>query len=93
MKQLRLKRLLLPILIATVLVACSAGEVTEKELSKEDLKALVHEYSVGEFTDESATITAHELIIADVDGNETIYDLPDDEFFVSIAPYINETHP
>lgn len=90
---MRFKRLLLLTLIATMLVACSNGDVSEKELSTEDLKSLVYEYSTDEMADESATITAKELIVADANGNETIYDLPEDEFFVSIAPYVNETHP
>src|SRR5690606_6346024 len=35
----------------------------------------------------------HELIITDSKDKETTYDLPEDEFFVSIAPFVEVTHP
>lgn len=38
-----------------------------------------------------ASITSHELIVND-NGEETRYDLPEDEFFVSIAPFVEYTH-
>jgi len=80
------------LLLSLLLVACSEDKNLEEGLT-DDIKGLVHEYSVGEATDETASITSKELIVTDKDEDETIYPLPDDEFFVSIAPYINETHP
>lgn len=81
-------------LLAAVLfvVACSNESIPE-EGSTEDVKELVHEYSVGDIKDETASITSEELIVTNSDEKETIYSLPEDEFFVSIAPFINETHP
>ena len=32
-------------------------------------------------------------MVVEKDNKEVNYDLPDDEFYVSIAPFINETHP
>ncbi|WP_157184160.1 CueP family metal-binding protein [Evansella cellulosilytica] len=65
---------------------------TEGEAS--NIKELVHDYSTGNVGgNEVASITSHELIVTDSDQKETIYDLPADEFFVSIAPYVTETHP
>src|SRR5699024_3917490 len=58
-----------------------------------DIKELVHEYSVGDIKDETASITSEELIVTNNDESETVYALHEDEFFVSIAPFINETHP
>lgn len=77
------------ILLISVLTACGNDEANQGEV--EDIKELVHEYTVGHFDDVSASITSHELIVHE-DGDETVYDLPEDEFFVSIAPFITETH-
>lgn len=76
-----------------ILSACNNGEVNTTIEETTDIKDLVHEYSVGEFTNQSASITSQHLIVTDEDGSESIYDLPEDEFFVSIAPFIQETHP
>lgn len=73
------------------LTACNTDYVEEKQ-EIEDVKELVHDYSVGEFTDLSASITSNELIVIDQNNDKTIYELPKDEFFVSIAPYLDVTH-
>lgn len=85
--------LLLAIGITVFLAACN--DETDNALEDEDLdiEQLVHDYSVGSFKDVSATITSTELIVTDDKERETTYDLPEDKFFVSIAPFINETHP
>lgn len=93
---MKLKIIASTLFILTLLIGCSSGDNTaEPSTKKEDIniKELVETYSVGHFTDETASITAEELIITDEDGNESVYDLPEDEFFVSIAPFITETHP
>lgn len=59
----------------------------------EDVKGLVAEYSANKATDEKASITSTQLIVTDANNNKVTYELPEDEFFVSIAPYITETHP
>jgi len=59
----------------------------------ESLKALVHDYSVGNLKGQSASITSHQLIVTESDGQKETYDLPEDEFFVSIAPYYDQTRP
>ena len=59
----------------------------------EDVKGLVAEYSANKTTDEKASITSTQLIVTDTNENKITYDLPEDEFFISIAPYVNETHP
>jgi len=53
---------------------------------------MVHNYSMGVLQAEDASITSHQLIVNHA-GKKTAYDLPEDEFFVSIAPYIQDTHP
>src|SRR5690625_2832841 len=75
------------------LVACNSNDSVSEEINTQDLKELVHEYSIGDIKNETASITSEELIITNSNESETVYSLPEDEFFVSIAPYINETHP
>nr|WP_153738167.1 CueP family metal-binding protein [Aquibacillus halophilus] len=58
-----------------------------------NIKQLVSDYSLGSIENQSASITSQELIVTDTDDSESIYDLPEDEFFVSIAPYVDKTHP
>jgi len=64
-----------------------------KEMDTQSIKQLVHDYSVRTLSAESASITSHQLIVTNRDSNKVTYDLIEDEFFVSIAPYVNVTHP
>lgn len=87
------KRLILAVglLGSLLLVACSNDNSVDKTEVK-DIKEKVHEYSVGSFpNDVSASITSHELVVTD-NGQKTAFDLPSDEFFVSIAPFVETTH-
>lgn len=83
--------------IIAVLVGCgqadSNDEASLKEKDVENVKELVSDYSSNKTTDDTASITSQELIIKKSDDNEVVYDLSEEDFFVSIAPYINETHP
>ncbi len=81
------------LLAAVLLVVACSNESIPEQGSTEDVKELVHEYSVGDIKDETASITSEKLIVTNSDEKETTYLLPEDEFFVSIAPFINETHP
>jgi len=75
-----------------VLTACSSEENTMEEPG--DIKELVHHYSTEEIVDENASITSEQLIVTNDEGEEeAVYDLPEDEFFVSIAPFKQQTHP
>lgn len=88
------KTFLLMVFTTLILVACNNEDqntINSDQIT--DIKELVHEYSVGENLDQSASITSKHLIVTDQDGSETMYELPEDEFFVSIAPFIHETHP
>lgn len=83
------------IVAAVFLTAC--GSATEEraanEMEVEDIKQLVHEYSIRDRTAENASITSHQLLVTEDDGSENVYDLAEEDFFVSIAPYVNQTHP
>lgn len=83
--------------VAFVLVACGGGNTNEDnspEVSEtEDVKQLVNDYSAGNIDAKSASITSHQLVVTENDDSKLTYDLPDEEFFVSIAPYVDGTHP
>lgn len=64
-----------------------------KENQSVNVKQLVHDFSVSDMKDQSASITSTQLIVKNANGTKSTYDLPRDEFFVSIAPYVNQTHP
>ncbi len=51
------------------------------------------EYFSNNDSDYRASATDSVLTVIDKDGNKTEYDMPEDEFYISIAPYINSTHP
>jgi len=79
------------LLLIFIAVGCSEN-TTSKET--QNIKKMVQNYSVGNGNNvSSASITSTELIVTDSDNNETTYDLPEDEFFVSIAPFTTTTHP
>ncbi|WP_203457105.1 CueP family metal-binding protein [Paenibacillus tepidiphilus] len=61
--------------------------------SVQNIKQLVADYSSHKLAAGSASINSRELIINAGTGGEQSYALPSDEFFVSIAPYIENTHP
>ncbi|MEK3763914.1 MULTISPECIES: CueP family metal-binding protein [unclassified Solibacillus] len=103
------KSMVLSVFVIMFLAACGNEKETDSQaidnkgvepetetISKgesEDVKGLVAEYSANKTTDEKASITSTQLIITDTNENKITYDLPEDEFFISIAPYVNETHP
>lgn len=97
---MKMKGLAVAVLAAISLAACS-GESAEKESAPTastekkvtDIKEMVNDFSLRNLKAESASITSNELTVKESDGSEQVYDLPEDEFFVSIAPYENETHP
>lgn len=88
---------IITIFFTLFLTSCSndltQDEPKTEEITVSHLKEMVHTYSVEEIVNETATITSTHLILNKQNGEEEIYALPEDEFFVSIAPFINETHP
>lgn len=91
------KAIVVIVLAAFTLIACGNNNAeesaTEGNLETQDIKELVSEYSGNSSKNQAASITSQQLIITDNNNNQQVYDLPEDEFFVSIAPYINNTHP
>lgn len=87
-----MKHKILIILVAflALLTACT-GE--NEQGQTENIKELVNDYSTGSKTDASASITPTELIVTNNSDKETRYDISEEDFFVSVAPFISETHP
>ncbi|GAE37484.1 hypothetical protein JCM9157_4788 [Halalkalibacter akibai JCM 9157] len=67
------------------------GDLT-KEMDVENIKELVQDFSLGNIQSQSASITSHQLIVTDSSASKVTFDLPEEEFFVSIAPYVENTH-
>ncbi len=84
---------LVSVAVAVYFFAVDGESNMTKEHEAENIKELVYDYSVGNIKNQSASITSHQLILTDSDGSQLIYDLPEDDFFVSIAPYFDQTHP
>ena len=82
------------ILGLVVLAFLGNDDVNTPQASEtKNIKELVQDYSASNIENESASITSDELIVTDNEENQFTYELPEDEFFVSIAPFINQTHP
>ncbi|MBT2709166.1 hypothetical protein J7I91_14595 [Pseudomonas sp. ISL-84] len=91
---MKIKIVLAASLISIILAGCGQADSNDEDAVKpDDIKALVNDYSVGNIKSGSASITSEQLLVKEADGDELAYDLPKEEFFVSIAPYVNETHP
>ncbi|MCA1025003.1 CueP family metal-binding protein [Cytobacillus kochii] len=90
-----MKKSLLAVLgLILILTVAACSDNTTNEVETQDIKKIVQDYSVGDADEDvSASITSDELIVTDSENKETTYDLPEDEFFVSIAPFIETTHP
>jgi PBP1b-binding outer membrane lipoprotein LpoB len=99
----KMKRTIFAVGLATslLLAGCASNEDSDGAAEPEtkaanevqDIKKLVNDYSVGNIEEQTAAINSHQLIVTKSDKSQVTYDLPEDEFFVSIAPYIDQTHP
>lgn len=81
------------LLFGLLVIAGCSNDNEAGNTDKVDIKQMVEDYTLGTLPAASASITSSELIVTDENQVETIYDLPDEEFFVSIAPFKTETHP
>ena len=92
--KLKLKWISILTLVVALSVGCSNDiATTDEQTSTPTIKELVHDYTIGTAEAASASITSSELIVTGEDEKVTKYDLPEDQFFVSIAPFQTTTHP
>lgn len=91
------KQLLLVCIASIIALSGCAGQQSESKGNVDsklvNIKQLVSDYSAGNIEDQSASINSTQLIVTKQDNSQLTYALPKDEFFVSIAPYIEQTHP
>lgn len=85
--------LVIVIVIGTYIFAEQDKQTESGSYDPQVVKQLVNDLSTRTVRAESASITSTELIVKDENSTEKTYDLPEDEFFLSIAPYIETTHP
>jgi hypothetical protein len=79
--------------LGVFLFAVNKDKAETSSVVPTDIKQMVQDFSSGKSKAKTASITSTELKVVTENSKETIYSLPDDEFFVSIAPYVNQTHP
>ena len=94
---MKIKMLMVSLLASIFLVGCNSENAQEESSATinkiDNIKGVVQDYSTRNITAKSASISSEQLIVTENDGKEVIFELPEDEFFVSIAPFINQTHP
>lgn len=80
-------------IVGLFLTACNKNDAATNEgIQNTDIKELVQDYSSRNVQVESASITSDQLFVKEDNGKKLTYGLPKNEFFVSIAPYVNNTH-
>jgi hypothetical protein len=81
------------VILGGYLVAINIDRDESEVIEDQNIKQLVQDYSVGIKQAKSASITSQQLIVTNSDEGQVIYDLLEEDFFVSIAPYVEQTHP
>ena len=84
-----MKKYLIPALLGLMVILAGCGN--DSVSNEINTKEYVSELSASNIA-ESASINDKNLVVKN-DKDEDIYDLPKDEFFVSVAPYLTYTHP
>lgn len=74
----------------TILTGCSVDNSSGNEV--QNIKQLVNDYNTRTLTADIVSVSSQQLIVTD-GGSKKTYSLPKNEFYVSIAPYVNQTHP
>lgn len=91
------KQLIFAFLLSILMIAGCSNEnnnnVSINDSQGEDVKDLIATYSGDQTSTKSVSVTGTQLIITEENGEEIVHALPEDEFFVSIAPFKTETHP
>ncbi|CQR48328.1 hypothetical protein BN1058_02695 [Paraliobacillus sp. PM-2] len=94
MRRIRTSLFIAAIFVIGISVYIYMNTEGENEATEQvNVKELVADYSSNQTTREAASINSEQLIVKNSNNNETTYQLPSDEFFVSIAPYVHATHP
>ncbi|WP_138417762.1 CueP family metal-binding protein [Aquibacillus sediminis] len=92
-KKIMIAGIAVVVLIALVVLTNVSDNLNQNKGEAQDIKKLINDYTLGNVQAQNASVTSEELIVTGSDSNEEVYEMPEDEFFVSIAPYVEQTHP
>ncbi|KGX89733.1 hypothetical protein N781_16060 [Pontibacillus halophilus JSM 076056 = DSM 19796] len=82
------------LIVAFVIVLGGCSNEKKEEVQEDpSVVTMVEKYSQPDTKMLAASITPQVLTVTDENGVEKNYDVTDEDFFVSIAPYEIETHP
>lgn len=84
-----MKKYLMSALLSLTIILAGCGNDSASNTT--NIKEFVSQLSASNIV-ESASINDETLVVQD-GGEEDIYNLPEDEFFISVAPYLTYTHP
>lgn len=84
-----MKKYLMPALMGLTIILTGCGN--DSASNETNIKEFVSQLSASNVV-ESASINDQTLVVQN-GGKEEIHNLPEDEFFISIAPYLTYTHP
>jgi hypothetical protein len=84
------------ILLVLVFAAACSGKsdpaAAPASPNGEKTKQMIEEFSSAKRTAKSVSAKTSELVVAENDGSQTTYPMPKDEFYLSIAPFVEHTH-
>src|SRR5690625_3725094 len=87
-----MRKLYITLLFGLIIIIASCASENDATDEIENVRDLVHYYSTEQFSEDvTASITSHELIVTKK-GEEKNYDLSEEDFFISIAPFKTTTH-
>lgn len=69
--------------------AAATGQLSS---SGEDVKSVMEAFSSKKRTAKSVSAKSSELLVVENDGTQRTYPMPKNEFYLSIAPYVGQTH-
>ncbi|MDF2938357.1 MAG: hypothetical protein K0Q90_3730 [Paenibacillaceae bacterium] len=84
------------ILLVLVFAAACSGKsdpaAAPAASSGENIKQVVEDFSSAKRTAKSVSAKTSELLVVENDGTQKTYPMPKNEFYLSIAPFVEHTH-
>lgn len=84
------------ILLVLVFAAACSGKsgpaADSTSPADKNVKQIVEEFSLAKRTAKSVSAKSSELLVLENDGTQKTYPMPKNEFYLSIAPFVENTH-
>lgn len=84
------------LLVLVFAAACSSGKgdpaAAPVSSNGDKTKQMIEEFSSAQRTAKSVSAKTNELVVLENDGSQTTYPMPKDEYYLSIAPFVEHTH-